>query len=269
MSETGTRPESSDPSAPLGDFVALRQLLRPEEAHILQARLDAEGILAIASDTNVSRAFGIISDSFNGSSVRVPASQLARAQAIVQEISAGDFVLTDEMAGVSTEDETPATETPAAPAGDPQHLAFCGDPHFPAIWASGRLRFNFTAFLLGGIWCFYRKLYAPGAMVLIADQLVLLGVVQLHQAGELAGLGVSSGLLYILLLSVLIRIPLGLGANALYRRKAEQAIAHLPADLDETGRLARLRKLGGISMGAALLAIALRMFIGIAFEQGF
>lgn len=92
-------PDEPDPAADtpyLGDWVLLARQLEPTEAHLLCGLLQACGIAAFAGDTELVQTNQLWSIALGGASVRVPASQLAEAQAIHAALGRGEFSLDDD-----------------------------------------------------------------------------------------------------------------------------------------------------------------------------
>jgi hypothetical protein len=80
----------------LGDMVILVRDLDPTEAHILASCLAAAGIHADPGDVDTVRGNSLWSIAMGGAKIRVPQSQLAQAQQILQAFNRGEFALGDD-----------------------------------------------------------------------------------------------------------------------------------------------------------------------------
>jgi len=78
-----------------GDLVMLDTLDKPTEAHILVARLQAEGIHAIAADANLGQAHPFLRFAAGGVRVLVAAKQLARARSLMDALRKGELAIGD------------------------------------------------------------------------------------------------------------------------------------------------------------------------------
>jgi hypothetical protein len=92
-----------------GDMVTLDTFDKPTEAHILVARLQAEGIHAIVADANLGQAQPFLRFAAGGVRVLVAATQLSRARSLMDAIRNGELAIGD-----GEEDEPP--KPPACPA---------------------------------------------------------------------------------------------------------------------------------------------------------
>jgi len=90
------REQDAPPEEYLGDMVILARGLTPTEAHLLSACLHSAGIQADAGDTNIVQANSLLAIAVGGASVRVPSTQLAEAQAVVDAFRRGDLALDDD-----------------------------------------------------------------------------------------------------------------------------------------------------------------------------
>jgi hypothetical protein len=75
--------------APAEEFVTIARILNPVNAQILQARLAAEGIMAVVGDANMTQTYNLISIALGGAKLRVPKSQVAAANEIIAAIRSG------------------------------------------------------------------------------------------------------------------------------------------------------------------------------------
>lgn len=237
--------------APEGDFEVLRDKLDVAEAEVLCARLRVDGILAQLGNEGFTRVFS--SSIAGGARLLVPANQLPQAREILQGIERGDYLIEQEEEGENK---------PAGLPPEEQYLAaFAQDDSYLQRWRrKSGLDFHLMAFVFGGFWCCYRKLYGLGIAMIVAEELLLLGIHELWQGNWLERApSLSPTLTYFGLLLVLFRLPLGLLASRLYRR---QALHHIEAQRRQNNShqalLNSLHKLGGGSLAAAILAVLLR-----------
>jgi hypothetical protein len=79
-----------------GDLVAVARLLTPTEAHILAARLVAEGIHAVVADANFVQANDLYFLAVGGVRVLVPESQLSAAREVKAALARGDYALRED-----------------------------------------------------------------------------------------------------------------------------------------------------------------------------
>jgi Putative prokaryotic signal transducing protein len=79
-----------------GDMVSLVVNLVPTEAHILQARLDSEGIHAIVADAHLAQVGWAIPAAAGGARVLVAAAQFEQAKAILARLQNGEYRLDDQ-----------------------------------------------------------------------------------------------------------------------------------------------------------------------------
>jgi Putative prokaryotic signal transducing protein len=77
----------------IGDLVTLVVNLVPTEAHILQARLDAEGIFATVADTHLGQVGWAIPAAAGGARVLVAERHVERAKVVLAQLQRGDFRL--------------------------------------------------------------------------------------------------------------------------------------------------------------------------------
>lgn len=87
------------------EFLTIARFLVPLDAHILRARLEAEGIPAVLADDNLVQTNSLIAAAVGGVRVQVPATRAAEAQAIVTAIANGEFDLGED---APSGDEPPA-----------------------------------------------------------------------------------------------------------------------------------------------------------------
>jgi hypothetical protein len=76
-----------------GDLVNLVVNLLPTEAHILQARLDAEGIFATVADAHLGQVGWAIPAAAGGARVLVAERHVERAKIVLAQLQRGDFRL--------------------------------------------------------------------------------------------------------------------------------------------------------------------------------
>jgi hypothetical protein len=80
----------------LGDMVILARDLDPTEAYILASCLASAGIYADPGDIDTARGSSLWSIAIGGAKVRVPQSQFAEAQKILEAFNRGEFALDDD-----------------------------------------------------------------------------------------------------------------------------------------------------------------------------
>lgn len=148
---------------------------------------------------------------------------------------------------------------------------FAQDDYYDRVWRklirgeSADTSFNLWAFLLGMIWCFHRKLYLLGIMVLIAEVAVsvLTGVVAVLLVGSDAELN-SLRLWNILTTFLCIRTPLGIFANRRYFGKATSTIVSAVNGGGTDGEIRQfIGASGGTSAAGTIVAIAISIAIRI------
>ncbi|WP_430388071.1 putative signal transducing protein [Dyella sp. 20L07] len=79
-----------------GDVLCLARFINPLEAQVLCARLDAEGIPAVASDVNLIQANPFLTQAVGGVRVLVREVDFSRASEVLEAFRRGDFELADE-----------------------------------------------------------------------------------------------------------------------------------------------------------------------------
>lgn len=80
---------------PPGELLTIARCFSAIEAHILQGRLEAEGIPAVLADENLIQVNDLLNVAVGGVRIRVPSARAAEATAIVEAIRRGDFALAD------------------------------------------------------------------------------------------------------------------------------------------------------------------------------
>lgn len=80
----------------LGDMLILERDLAPTDAHIVCSLLNSAGIAASAGDTNLVQAHSLLAIALGGVRIRVPASQLEDAKALLAAYERGEFALGDD-----------------------------------------------------------------------------------------------------------------------------------------------------------------------------
>jgi len=90
----------SEDNAPTGggDLVLIARFFTPVEAHMLQSRLQAEGVPAVVADAQIVGVNPLLTMAVGGVRVLVPESDLERAREIVIAIERGDYALDDQKA---------------------------------------------------------------------------------------------------------------------------------------------------------------------------
>ncbi len=79
----------------LGDLVTIVGNLVPAEAHILQARLDAEGIFATVADANLGQVGWAMPAAAGGARVLVAERHVERAKVVLAQLQRGDYRLAE------------------------------------------------------------------------------------------------------------------------------------------------------------------------------
>ena len=119
--------------------------------------------------------------------------------------------------------------------------------------------FNWSAALLGMLWCFYRKMYWLGIAAFVAALVLgfLTGITIGLWAPELLSSSVKLTFVTLAVTATFIRLPLGLLANRLYFGRASDTIsACVERGFTGADALVYLRSAGGTSFGAMLIALA-------------
>jgi len=126
---------------------------------------------------------------------------------------------------------------------------------------SGRAGMNWAAFLLGPVWCFYRRLFWFGGVVYALELMAgLLAGVVLTTLGEPLDTSGSIPLAMVPVL-LLVRVCIGIAANVVYYRRACSVIrdsgdhARTP-----TERHQMIAAAGGVSHLGVAVAIAINLF---------
>ena len=79
------------------DLVEVARMLTPTEAHVLQARLVAEGIPAVVTDAHLAQANYLWALAVGGARVLVPESFLDAAHEIKAALARGDYSLEEDI----------------------------------------------------------------------------------------------------------------------------------------------------------------------------
>lgn len=171
----------------------------------------------------------------------------------LKEIS-GDSVTTDKTADI---------DHPVSP-----YEAFAQDEYYMEAWqpflsaTNGGRRFNWAAALLGMYWCFYRKMYGTGLLLLVGTVVIVLAVsvVTMILLPDMDIEGLAFTWIATSITFFAIRVPLGFLANRIYFRKATRVIKKArikELSLDEL--LEHLRDRGGTSVIGLIVAIAINL----------
>jgi hypothetical protein len=96
-SEDALGSEDNAPSSG-GDLVLIARFFTPVEAHMLQSRLQAEGVPAVVADAQIVGVNPLLTMAVGGVRVLVPESDFERAREIVNAIERGDYRLDDQKA---------------------------------------------------------------------------------------------------------------------------------------------------------------------------
>lgn len=78
------------------DLVTVERFTEVWEAHILRARLEAEGLLASVADEHLVAMDWFYSNAIGGVRVQVPACELDRARDILAALRRGDYELSED-----------------------------------------------------------------------------------------------------------------------------------------------------------------------------
>ncbi len=97
VSEDALGSEDNAPSGG-GDLVLIARFFTPVEAHMLQSRLQAEGVPAVVADAQIVGVNPLLTMAVGGVRVLVPESDFERAREIVSAIDRGDYRLDDQTA---------------------------------------------------------------------------------------------------------------------------------------------------------------------------
>jgi hypothetical protein len=97
-SDDGLGREDNASSSSCGDLVLIARLFTPVEAHMLQSRLEAEGVPAVVADDQIVGVNPLLTMAVGGVRVLVPESDAERAREIVSAIERGDYRLDEENA---------------------------------------------------------------------------------------------------------------------------------------------------------------------------
>ncbi len=94
-SEDALGSEDNAPSGE-GDLMVIGRLFTPVEAHMLQGRLQADGVPAVVTDDHIVGVDPFITMAVGGVRVLVPESHFDRAREIVGAIERGDYRLDEQ-----------------------------------------------------------------------------------------------------------------------------------------------------------------------------
>lgn len=158
------------------------------------------------------------------------------------------------------------TEAPRRTA----YEAFAQDHYYLDAWEgllngnSKRSGFNWYAACFGMAWCFFRKMYLVGAVVLMLTLFVasVFGILYLLYFGEGgpsdqdAPSDLQLNVLFFFVLFPTVRVPLGFLANKLYFNKGTGAIEKIvESGLNGNEAIKRIRSMGGTSQLGLAVAI--------------
>lgn len=87
------------------DLVTIVRVTEVWEAHIIKARLQAEGLLASIADEHLVSMDWFYSNAIGGVRVQVPACEEDRARQILEAVQRGDYALDEDSIG--QDDEAP------------------------------------------------------------------------------------------------------------------------------------------------------------------
>jgi hypothetical protein len=89
-------PAAAEAELVSGDLVPIARFFTAMEAHILQSRLEADGVPAIVADANIVQTNALLTMAVGGVRVLVPEAYLDQALEIVRAIERGDYALDDQ-----------------------------------------------------------------------------------------------------------------------------------------------------------------------------
>ncbi len=242
-------PEAHFDDAPIRqeEFETVASFANTTDAHILQSRLEAEGIPVFIADAYIGVANAFLLSGTSNIRVQVPKSLIPQAREIILAIQEDQYSLdhSSQSNASSSTSEQPSLSLENA------FSAFFQDPVWMKIWQERSnksgvwMRFNPFAAVFGIVWFFYRKMYVLGAVVLVADWIA---------ASILGPVGVL----------VLVRLPVGVLANILYYKKAEKAVRLTQTrELPKDDLIQGLKQQGGISIPGALFALIAHFGMGL------
>lgn len=87
---------AAEQEPPGRDLVTVECFTEVWEAHILRARLEAEGLLASIADEHLVSMDWFYSNAIGGVRVQVPACELERAREILVALRRGDYELSED-----------------------------------------------------------------------------------------------------------------------------------------------------------------------------
>jgi hypothetical protein len=140
------------------------------------------------------------------------------------------------------------------------------DEYYMKAWlpllsaTNGGRQFNWAAALFGMIWCFYRKMYGTGLLLIVGASVIMLvvSVVVMILLPDIDIEGKAFTLTTTGVVLLAIRVPLGFLANRIYFRKATRVIKKARIkDLSMNELLEYLRDRGGTSGIGLGVAIAI------------
>jgi hypothetical protein len=96
----------ADGSTPSDSLTAVARFHFPQEAHMLEARLLADGIPAFVTNAHSTQAFGYLRLALGGVRVLVPTARVDEALAVMAALEAGEYALDD---GSDPDEDAPAS----------------------------------------------------------------------------------------------------------------------------------------------------------------
>ncbi len=171
----------------------------------------------------------------------------------------------------------PATSSPT-PGLAATYDAYAQDPYYLNAWGpklgtstTGR-RFNWPAAIFGMTWCFYRKMYGVGLLLVVAFFALtfvlglLMGFALAVFVPSLDGGTHELSILLSVATLLIVRVSFGFLANSIYFRKASRAIQdaaadgvtaeELPNHLAQAGGTSDIGLILGLASGLALNLLA-------------
>lgn len=148
--------------------------------------------------------------------------------------------------------------------------AFAQEDFYLEVWqpalsgAKSGYKFNLAAAVFGMTWCFYRKMYGVGLILLTSEFIVgiVIGIsiYVVNPEANLESQGFSLAMTGVTLLAI--RVPFGFLANRLYFRKATAEIETATSEgQSQEQLLAIVRRRGGTSGFGIAVAVAINFVV--------
>ena len=152
---------------------------------------------------------------------------------------------------------------------DEDFVQFVGDGGYNEKWKTFKATnawmfgFHWPVFLVGPLWCVYRKMYVFGAILFLGGLLVSFIFEVAIELLELPSSELFIRVGRLIAIFLVLRIPAALIANPLYCRKAAKAISAAPSGPAEA-RAQYLERRGGTTQYAVWLLLLLYVVLRIA-----